>query len=223
MVAQAGRRPRTRSEHGRRRRIHRSREQRTPSGAAADAYGRFVARNVVAVNHDHYFSFRLDLDVDGDRQHVPDRSAGAERLCRPDSPRRSIWVREEHFARNASTDGMLDMDMHQPALWRVVSDGDTNHVGYPTSYQLMPGMSAMTLLSDDDYPRRRAGFIDHHLWTTPYRPEERYAAGDHPTLSKPGQGLPTWTKAEPFDRRRPTSCSGTPSACTTWCAPRTGR
>ena len=26
-------------------------------------------------------------------------------------------------------------------------------------------------------------------------PEERYAAGDHPTLSTPGQGLPAWTRA----------------------------
>ena len=104
-------------------------------------------------------------------------------------------MREPHVARRES-EGMLDMDMHHPALWRVVSDGETNHVGYPTSYQLMPGMSAMTLLSPDDYPRRRAGFIDHQLWTTPYRHEERYAAGDHPTLSEPGQGLPAWTKQD---------------------------
>jgi primary-amine oxidase len=110
-----------------------------------------------------------------------------------DHPRRSLWVREPHTARREA-DGMLDMDMHRPALWRVVSEGPTNHVGYPTSYQLLPGMGAMTLLSPDDYPRRRAGFIDHQLWTTPYRLEERYAAGDHPTLSEPGQGLPAWTK-----------------------------
>ena len=151
---------------------------------AGDAYGRFVARNIVAVNHDHYFSFRLDLDVDG-----PDNTLVVDRLVPrelpKDSPRSSIWVREPHVARRES-EGMLDMDMHHPALWRVVSDGETNHVGYPTSYQLMPGMSAMTLLSPDDYPRRRAGFIDHQLWTTPYRQEERFAAGDHPTLSEPG-------------------------------------
>lgn len=30
---------------------------------------------------------------------------------------------------------------------------------------------------------------------TPYRYDERYAAGDYPTLSTAGQGLPAWTKA----------------------------
>jgi Cu2+-containing amine oxidase len=29
----------------------------------------------------------------------------------------------------------------------------------------------------------------------PYRVDERYAAGLHPTLSEPGKGLPEWTKA----------------------------
>jgi primary-amine oxidase len=90
---------------------------------------------------------------------------------------------------------MLHVEMEKPALWRVVSTTRENHVGYPTSYKLVPGMSVATLLSRDDYPRRRAGFIDHSLWVTPYRPEEKYAAGDYPTLSTPGQGLPTWTKA----------------------------
>jgi primary-amine oxidase len=159
--------------------------------ARADAYGRFVDRHVVAVNHDHYFNFRLDLDVDG-----PTNSFVADRLVTktlpPDNPRRSIWVREPSVART-ERDGMLHMSMERPALWRVTSADGKNHVGYPTSYQLLPGMNAATLLSPDDYARRRAGFIDHQLWVTPYRREERYAAGDYPTLSAPGQGLPAWT------------------------------
>jgi primary-amine oxidase len=159
----------------------------------ADAYGRFVDPNLIAVNHDHYFNFRLDLDVDG-----PVNSFLADHLVTkilpPDNPRRSIWVREPALARTES-EGMLHMDMDKPALWRVISTTQKNHVGYPTSYQLMPGMTATTLLSPDDYARRRAGFIDHHLWVTPYSYEERYAGGNYPTLSTAGQGLPAWTKA----------------------------
>ncbi len=66
--------------------------------------------------------------------------------------------------------------MHRPALWRVVSNEARNHVGYATSYQFVSGHNVHTLLSEDDYPRRRAAFIDHHLWvarcsasTTPAR------------------------------------------------------
>jgi primary-amine oxidase len=78
----------------------------------------------------------------------------------------------------------------------VTSEARKNHVGYPTSYQLLSGKNVNTLLSADDYPRRRAGFIDHHLWVTPYVPSEQFAAGDYPTLSLPGQGLPEYTASD---------------------------
>ena len=165
----------------------------SPSHEAGDAYGRFVDKNVVAVNHDHYFSYRLDLDVDG-----PINNFVADRLVTKtlpqDNPRRSIWVRESRIAKTED-EGMMDIDLKKPTLWRVVSTTRKNHVGYPTSYQLMPGVNGITLLAADDYPRRRAGFINHHLWVTPYRPEERYAAGEYPTLSEPDAGLPGWTAA----------------------------
>lgn len=162
------------------------------TAAGADAYGHFVDRHVVAVNHDHYFSFRLDLDVDG-----PDNEFRIDRLVSKelpkDHPRRSLWVVEGDVA-HREAEAQLDIDLKRPALWRVTSSSHRNHVGYPTSYQLTPGRNAATLLSPDDYPRRRAGFIDHHLWVTPYDPQELYAAGEYPTLSKPGMGLPGWTR-----------------------------
>ena len=162
--------------------------------AREDAYGRFVDRNIVAVNHDHYFSFRLDLDIDGaGNRFVTDRLV--TRKLPGGHPRRSLWVQEQRAAASEH-DARLDIDLQRPALWRVLSTGRVNAAGYPTSFQLLPGRNANTLLSADDYPRRRAGFIDHHLWVTPYRVGERYAAGDHPTLSEPGLGLPEWTAAD---------------------------
>jgi primary-amine oxidase len=159
----------------------------------ADAYGRFVADNIVAVNHDHYFSFRLDLDVDGPVNRFHADRLELERLP-ADHPRRSLWVQREHVLRR-ERDAHLSMDMHRPALWRVASPSARNAAGYATSYQLVPGHNVHTLLSEDDYPRRRAGFIDHHLWVTPYAADERFAAGMYPTLSRPGAGLPQWTAA----------------------------
>lgn len=163
------------------------------AGTAADAYGRFLDRNVIGVNHDHYFSYRLDLDVDGaDNRFVADRLVTQELPA--DHPRRSVWVQEPHAAQTEQ-DAQFDINLAQPALWRILSSSRRNAVGYPTSYQLMPGRNANHLFVADDYSLRRAGFIDHHLWVTPYDPDERFAAGDHPTLSEPGMGLPAWTEA----------------------------
>ena len=168
--------------------------------SAEDAYGHFIDRRVVGVNHDHYFSFRLDLDVDG-----PKNSFVADRLVAemlPEGhPRRSIWVKQAQISKREE-EAKLDIDLRRPALWRVASADAKNHVGYPTSYQLVPGRNARTLLTADDYPRRRVGFIDHHLWVTPHRERERWAAGDHPTLSEPGMGLPAWTSANRRLRNR---------------------
>ena len=51
----------------------------------------------------------------------------------------------------------------------------------------------MSLLSPDDYLQKRAGFTEHTLWATPMNPNELYAAGDYPTSSVAGEGLPSWT------------------------------
>ena len=48
----------------------------------------------------------------------------------------------------------------------------------------------------DSSVRRRARFIDYNLWVTPYRADERYAAGDYPNQHPTGDGLPKYTAAD---------------------------
>jgi primary-amine oxidase len=157
------------------------------------AYGRFVGENIVAPNHDHFLVYRLDLDVDGPNNALVVDELKRQRLP-DDHPRRSVWTVESRTART-EREGMLHMSMEHPTQWRVVNPGVRGKLGYPTGYQIVPGHMAKSLLSEDDYPQRRAGFTNHHLWTTPYRAEELYAAGDYPTQSKGGDGLPSWTSA----------------------------
>lgn len=157
-----------------------------------EAYGRLIDERVVGVNHDHYFNFRLDLDVDG-----PENSLSVDKLriqrLPDDHPRRSVWTVQSHTAQTESQ-AKMNINMAKPAMWRFASSNRENTIGHPTSYRIKPGMTSGVLISEDDYPRLRAGFINHHLWVTPYQPDELFAAGEFPTFSTPGMGLPAWTK-----------------------------
>ena len=110
-------------------------------------------------------------------------------------------------------DAQLTMMMEHPALWRVINPNVKSPLGYPTGYEIAPMHNAVSLMTDDDYPQRRAGFILHNLWVTPYREDERYAAGDYPTQSHGGDGLPAWTKNN-RPLKIPTSWCGTRWAST---------
>ena len=155
------------------------------------AYGRMVAEHTVAVNHDHFFCFRIDLDVDGrENSFLLDRLK-TKRLPEQ-SPRKSVWVVDSRVA-ETERQAKLRISLEKPALWRVINPESNGPLGYPTSYQLKPGTNAISLLTADDFPQRRAGFTDFHLWVTPYDPRERYAAGTYPNQSKGGDGLPSWT------------------------------
>lgn len=164
----------------------------TPGGRG-DPYGHYVAAHTVAVNHDHFFSYRLDLDVDGGPNSFL-MDALVPRRLPEGSLRKSLWVVEPRMARTES-DAMLDASGHSPQLLRVINDGARGALGYPTSYEVRPGHNAAALLAADDYPQRRAGFTNHMIWVTPQRDDERYAAGDYPTQSQGGDGLPRWTSA----------------------------
>ena len=162
-------------------------------GGAKDEYGRFVGENTVGVNHDHFFSFRLDLDVDGQNN-----TFMVNRLEKRDLPasthRKSIWVAKPTVAKT-ERDAMIDIHMDRPSMWMFVNPNVHGPLGYPTGYEIMPGNTVWSLLDTDDGVQKVGAFSNHQLWVTPYRPEELYAAGVYPIESKGDDGLAAWTKA----------------------------
>lgn len=155
-------------------------------------FGRMIADKLIGVNHSHFFSFRLDMDVDG-----PTNSLMVDQLktttLPPSNPRRSIWTVNTLTAATEK-DGMRMSPMNAPEVWRIVNPAQKNAFGWPVGFEI-EGHGAMSLMSPDDYMRQRAGFVDHTLWTTPYSPTELFAGGDYPTNSVAGAGLPQWTSA----------------------------
>jgi primary-amine oxidase len=154
--------------------------------AADDAkYGTLVAPNLVGVNHDHFMSFRLDLDVDGvDNRLVRDEFVKRKLTGNP--LRHSLWQVERSVV---GTEGALDL-MQAPAWYRVESESRRNAMGNPTSYQLMPGHSDLSILDSDEPQQQRAAFSGAGLWVTRYNPNEMFAAGAYPNQNRNVEGLP---------------------------------
>jgi primary-amine oxidase len=155
-------------------------------------YGRMIANKLVGVNHSHFFSFRLDMDVDGTQNSLLVDKLQTTTLPK-ENPRRSIWTVNTTTAQTEK-DGMRMSAMNAPEVWRIVNPAVNNAFGWPVGYEI-EGHGAMSLMSPDDYMRKRAGFVDHTLWTTPYAPAELYASGDYPTNSVANDGLTKWTSA----------------------------
>jgi primary-amine oxidase len=166
------------------------------SDHASGGEGRFwheVAPHVAAVHHQHFFNVRLDFDVDGGPNSVREINTRAIPPG-PDNPALNAFVMEETALRSEA-EAQRDLNMATARRWRVVNPDARNALGQPTGYLLLPRENALSYLQPESPIRRRAVFVNHHFWATPFALTERYAAGAYPNQSQPGEGLPAWTKA----------------------------
>jgi primary-amine oxidase len=151
-----------------------------------------VAPGVAAANHQHLFSARLDFDVDGSVNEV--HEVESETLPPgPDNPWRNAF-RVKDTMLTSELEARRETNAATSRAWMIVNPNVTNALGQPTAYKLTPTMSTPTLLAHPDSSvGKRAGFAQHNLWVTPYRADERRAAGNYPNQHEGGDGLPRWT------------------------------
>jgi primary-amine oxidase len=166
-----------------------SRRMGDATAAVDTTYGTLVAPNLVAVNHDHYFNFRLDVDVDGPANTF-NHDVYKTQALPADSARKSIYVVERQLIATEKH-GQFDTG-HGPLRLRVINEGRTNGVGNPVSLELLTANHARLIIDRADWPARRARFLEHDVWVTPYSPTERYAAGQYVLGSKGDDGLAVW-------------------------------
>jgi primary-amine oxidase len=181
-----------------------SQESATRTGNALSGESRFgslVAPHVVATNHQHFFGFRLDFDIDGSPDDAIIEMNTRALPAGAGNPAGNAFVMEETVLRTEQG-AQRDLDFGASRAWKVVDAGSTNALGLHPGYVLVPGANATPHLAPESPIRRRAGFTTHHVWGTTYAPAELYAAGDYPNQSRGGDGLPTWVaNNESLERR----------------------
>jgi primary-amine oxidase len=157
-----------------------------------ESYGHLVGKHALGVNHDHFFSYRLDMDVDGQNNSFMIHRLVQKKLP-PGGPRKTIWVAEPSVA-TMERDAMMDVHLDKPSMWMFVNPNVKGPLGHPTGYEIMPGVTADSLMDPEDGVQKVGAFSSHQLWVTPYRSNERYAAGTYPVSGKGTDGLAMWTK-----------------------------
>jgi primary-amine oxidase len=156
-------------------------------------YGQVVAPQVYAPIHQHIFCARLDMMVDGLKNSVYEVQTEAEPLG-PENPYGNAFFANARLLAT-ETEAQRSIDPLTARYWKVVNPASLNRVGEPVAYKLMPGENTLPFVHQESSIMKRAGFARHHLWVTPYHPEERYPAGDYPNQHAGGAGLPEWTRA----------------------------
>ncbi|UBU16037.1 primary-amine oxidase [Nonomuraea gerenzanensis] len=156
----------------------------------AAPYASEVAPGLAAPYHQHLFSARLDMTVDGVANAVDEVEARPLASQYGNAFGRAVTrLRTEREARR-------DADLKAERTWHVVNPEVRNRLGRPVGYALHAEGRPTLMAAEGSSIHRRAEFATSHLWVTRYHPAERYPAGDLVNQHPGGAGLPAYTRAD---------------------------
>ncbi|GAA3735599.1 primary-amine oxidase [Plantactinospora mayteni] len=161
-------------------------------------YATEVAPGLGAPYHQHLFSARLDMTVDGVRNAVDEVDVRALPVG-PENPYGNAFTRVVTRL-STESDGARDADASVGRTWRISHPERLGRLGRPVGYQLRPEGQTVLLAAPTSSVARRAAFATRSLWVTRYDPAQRYPAGDLVNQHPGGAGLPEYVAADrPID------------------------
>ncbi len=165
----------------------------TGNNGTASEWGRPMAAAIEGHVHQHIFSFRFDMAVDGQRNAVHETAFSGL----PQGPGNPFGnaIRTTVTPLPTELQAKRRLDLASQRTWSVVNPERSNAWGTPVGYKLVPGPNALPFFAEGAPMASRAGFADYHFWATPYAPGEMFPAGLFPNQHAGGDGLPRWTKA----------------------------
>ena len=151
-----------------------------------------VAAHVYAPNHQHFFSYRLDFDIDGaDGNRVVESNTEPDPIS-PDNPN-GEWFTMRSRVLESELAARRFLDPATSRRWRVENPHVTNETGQPVAYSLIPGENSPPYAAPMSAVRQIASYLDAQLWVTAYSPDEMYPGRTYDGPQTPFAGLATWT------------------------------
>jgi primary-amine oxidase len=155
-------------------------------------WGELVTPQVYGPIHQHFFSVRLDMMVDGAQNSVYEVNTVAD----PPGPHNPYGgaFRAHATLLGRESEAQRIIDPLAGRFWKIVNPSVNNRLGEPVGYKLMPGENVLPFAAPEAQVTKRAGFMTKHLWVTRFDPSEKYATGDYPNQHAGGAGLPRYVQ-----------------------------
>ncbi|MCE3554418.1 primary-amine oxidase [Pseudonocardia sp. RS11V-5] len=157
-------------------------------------YATEIAPGLGAPFHQHLFSARLDMTVDGGPNAVEEIEAARVPMGEGNPYGNAFRRSVRRLSRES--DAQRDANASTGRVWHIINTEKTNALGQPVGYTLHPEGQPTLLADDASVIRSRAAFAAKALWVTQYDPAERYPAGDFVNQNPGGAGLPAWVQAD---------------------------
>ncbi|TJY68908.1 primary-amine oxidase [Arthrobacter sp. CAU 1506] len=153
-------------------------------------YASEMAPGLGAPYHQHLFSARLDMALDGFTNRVEEEEAVRVPLGEGNE-RGNAFTRRRALLKTES-EGVREANMPAGRTWHISNPESTNRLGEPVAYKLMPQGQPTLLADPESSVAKRAAFAAKDLWVTQYAEYERYPTGDFVNQHAGGAGLPAY-------------------------------
>lgn len=138
-------------------------------------WGTVVSPGVLAQNHQHLFSMRIDPMIDGPLNSVIQEDSIAVPFSEEENPHANAWrVVKTPFEKS----GFADANPLANRVFKMVNESKRNPISRnPVGYKVVPQPCQLILAGKDSVARRRARFAEHHVWVTKYHDGHMWAGG----------------------------------------------
>jgi len=184
----------------------------TAPGETESGYAEMVGPDHKSMIHQHVFTCRLDVEMDGpensvrqvELEPVPYGPEGYDTDPHQEPDRghanrygNGAYARRETFESESEAQALTAP--RKGRYWEIVNENETNDAtGQPVGYRLRQknGNNTAFAAQPGSSDMKRLGLADKHLWVTQYDDDELFPAGEYPNQNPGGEGLPEWSQQD---------------------------